>query len=223
MKISFMAQAQSKNENGVYTVLADPVGGKMTVRYNDGTVKLLNVDKEIKNLIAYRKENIVKVKDVEIKFNEDFYIAVGFLAFNSFVFARMPESDFSEFQMSYFESTGEVIEQEDSALEFNNAGWGLEMRLIFPKFIFDHLQLPFEKLIAEELNNSFKCSLSNVKVIKHLLNLGFRMGNNHNVENILEMIPSQYRAGFELGYSTARCIVQEKIQGSLMRPVRLRG
>lgn len=208
----FKIGTKCKNDVGWFTVVSEPVQGKMTVVYDSGKVAMLLSALELGNLRASKTElaemmheNIANQPASE----EDYYIALGWFAKNSYLQVEMNNQYFPTYQMQHFEMTGNVIEDDKEngvwadGIESKWIG-GVQMRLTFHDPLFKHIKgLPFEVLQCKGGKDDSVCQVNSNGLVKGLLKKGFTFGNSQDIEKIKDFVPLEYRDAFEIGYEVA--------------------
>jgi hypothetical protein len=174
--------------------------GKMTVKYDSGNASLLEVGWELLN-----KRSASQMNEQIIR-NEDYYIALGYLAASSFILVQMPKNKSEKFIDEHFERTGEVLENDYLNGYQIVSNWGIQMRISFSKNIFSAVPLPTLKDLAIERakNNDSLMQINSNTWVTELLNLGFNVGNRHNSEKISTSIPSRHKEAFQVGFEIGK-------------------
>ena len=167
----------------------------MTVRYDDGTTA--DADLETKARIV--RNMLAENKDLHPIQTVGYFSFLGFLAKYSEFNAEVPPQSKAAFEERYFLFTGTRPEPHAQGyfpihIRTEWDKWAPELRIYFPEFdqAFD---LPPGVEIRPGTNPGI-FRINNNRFWWALVRLGFRLGKDHNVEQIRQNIPGPFRNCF---------------------------
>jgi hypothetical protein len=180
-------------------VVTDLSPGSMTVEYEDGTVQTLDAGRiEIKARIY---NNIrAEYRSAHPAVRDSYFETLGFLSAHARFDAELPPRLASNFVNQYHTVTGVRISSEHPGVVVLASGadkWAPELRIYFPT---PPLELDFGTEVQVRAGQGPGISRVNKNSLWwRLAALGFRLGSDHEVSQILDTIPPERHAVFERG------------------------
>lgn len=120
---------------------------------------------------------------------EEYFFTLGFLARYARFKAELPEHTVNGFKANYEAATGKSFPaiHPDIRYEFNPDIWGAGLRIIYPKPDFE-LDFGSEVEVEEQKQSTNMMIVSRNKLWLMLVELGFRLGVDHDVDRIRKSI-----------------------------------
>ncbi len=170
----------------------------MKIKYDDGTVKVIGIESVATKARIY--QNIIaEFKSKHLSDTDAYYWTLGFFAKNARFIAELPANSVTGFLNQYTELTGEKITANHTGITTlgDVDKWGKELRIYFPDTD-KKIDLGVDIDIRKGQTPNIK-SINNNSVWTKLIGMGFRLGYDHNVEEINKFIPKDKRTAFEDG------------------------
>ena len=203
--MNFIVGESYTNEKGTYKVICEGFGkhkGKITVKFEDGTVTVLSKEEESKRAKANKEAAALPLsKKIAGRSEEhNYYTFLGMLTISAHIMAQVPENKRHVFAGRYYELTRKELAENQSGLtKAADNQWGITMRLNFSKSVAEYMpNLSFANIMLE-LKNGDMCQINCNDWIYELLQHGFDLGSSHNIEAIEVSVPIQHREAFRYG------------------------
>jgi len=164
--MNFMVNSSYTNDKGTFKVICEGYGknkGKMTVKFEDGTVAVLSKEEEAKKA-AERKEFKAKPMAVKIKSRPElegsYYTFLGMLVASAYVYVEVREGKTAE-EFAAFYTTLKNKPLPNDGSHYVTRNWGPEYRIMFHKDVMKYApDLAFAS-IALEVKGTDKCNINN--------------------------------------------------------------
>jgi hypothetical protein len=147
----------------------------------------------------YKREGLAEALEHS---NEKFYFTIGFLAKNCKIIARVTPKTEHRFANDYMSIKGTYPYDLDGyEVDTCTNTWGSVIRIVFDTKNIS--SLAFFSFPNEPINGSgdYELIINNLEWGMELLEMGFNVGKNHNIEEIKSNVPAQYIKNFEEGLS----------------------
>lgn len=189
------------DRQGSYTVInIEPRG--MQIKYENGFREFIPESRlSIKERIHQNIYGEFARKHPSTK--EEYFFTLGFLARYARFRAELPEHTVKGFTTNYEAATGLPfpVMHEDIRYEFNPDIWGAGLRIIYPKPDFE-LDFGSEVEVEEQKQSTNMMIVSRNKLWLMLIELGFRLGTDHDVDRIRKSILNEKdQKSFDKGYN----------------------
>jgi hypothetical protein len=139
---------------------------------------------------------VVKYRNFSYESTEEFWKSIGFLASHAELVAFVVEKNEDSFLQRYYEL------KEREPLRFtlisNPKQWGNELRVI----VEPSWNLTLGNIIPVTGNTENRINFNSNSLVWWLLELGFDLGRNHDVESIRSSVPNEFKEAFDEGYSS---------------------
>ena len=206
-EITFQVGGRYRNRLGWYEVL-DIAGDRMHIRYeSDGhedNVSLM-VQKRIIENISNEERRVSPYETFCM--NQKYFMTLGYLVRHGFIEAIIPPKSENGFAENYFRIKGRRPKQNDPGYYVHRDPtvdkWGVEMRL--------SLKIPRSINLSElDFGGAYnlvispdpeKLRINSNELCYRLLEIGFNLGENHDITQIEASVPQQYRVDFQRGLS----------------------
>ena len=193
-----------RNRFGWYEVLS--VGEKdMRVRYESNRKEqVLDFQLQRRILSNIVSEEISAKPYQDDDSNRRYFITLGYLVKHGFIEAIIPPDSKNGFDNNYYKIKNHYPSDEQSGYYVHHDNvdkWGVEMRLSFkmPSKIPTN-ELAFGSIVRiVNSPNESKLRINNNSLCWRLLEIGFDLGENHNLAIIEQNIPEQNRSDFITG------------------------
>ena len=201
--MNFTVGQSYTNEKGTYKVICEGYGkhkGKITVKFEDGTVTVLSKEEESKKATAKKEAAALPMSKKIVGRSEakDYYTFLGMLAADSHVQVLYPENKRNELESFYMGAKGCAL-PETGAVSKSDNKWGVECRLNFSEETFKYMpNLSFANIIAcphAKLGYQINCN----SWIYELVESGFDFGNKHDAARVEASVPVEHREAFRFG------------------------
>lgn len=176
-----------RDRNQGYEVLQMDKSG-MTIKYDDGTVKKLGIE-SVKIKARIYENMLAEYKFKHLSESEQYFWTLGYLSVKGRFEAELPNKAVSNFLSQYQKLTGEQITANHTGI--SSLGdvdkWGPELRIYFP--VTDQDIILGEGIIIRDGQTPNIKRINNNSAWNKLIRIGFRLGNNHDIEKIKKSIP----------------------------------
>jgi len=158
-----------------------------------------NVSKEFRNYGVVGAHNSDEVRKLHAK-------TMGFLCANCEVIALIPDKDVENFNKSYYELLGESPNENNPSYQIHQGdAWSSTIRLSFkiPKGL-GRKDFWFGRSNELDLKVGSGKGVSNINSISYgfdLLDMGFSIGKDHNINEVKSNIQKEYINYFEEGFN----------------------
>ena len=192
----FMVGDQYFDRLGSYEVL-EIKGDKIRIRHEKSREVMADI--KVKARIY---ENILgETRALHPHQSAAYFRTLGFLARRGEFHAEIPPKSQAPFEEKYRNMTGyrPVLHKDkyfpvDAVRDYDK--WGLELRIYLPDR--NDLEFPPDvELRSGTASRTFR--INNNNYWWQLVRVGFRLGTGHDVENIRESVPSDFRVNFDEG------------------------
>ncbi|MGI8786969.1 MAG: hypothetical protein ACR2HG_04310 [Pyrinomonadaceae bacterium] len=180
-----------------YEVL-DMSDNGMKIKYDDGTIETLN-SASIKLKANIYNNILAEYRFTHLSDTDAYFWTLGFLSVNGRFDAEIPNKAMQNFLDQYKQLTGERVSSNHAGI--SSLGevdkWGPELRIYFP--ITDKtIDLGSDAIVRDGQTSNVK-RINNNSIWNKLIRVGFRLGQNHDIEQIKKSIPKDKLAVFENG------------------------
>ena len=196
----FIPGERYEDRRGEYTVLKI-AGDVMTIQYADGSQRDDNV--QIKSR-TYRNI-LIEQRAQHPLLSDGYFFTVGFLAIKSEFNAEVPPQSQQGFEERYFLSAGTrpALHRDGYfpiQIETTWDKWGSELRIYCPA---NHppLELPPDVELRDTPDPGL-VRINNNALWWKLVNIGFRLGKGHRIDEIRATVPRQFQTSFERGVAS---------------------
>ena len=202
--VKFEVGGRYRNRIGWYEVL-EIMGNEIKVQYdNNEEVKKLSIELQariIKN-ITFEEESVSPYEN-ETK-NRQYFKTLGYISNKGRIEADVPPKSATGFENNYHRIKGVKPKKSSGYYIHHNVDvdkWGVEMRLTFPiPNSIEIGELNFGgSVTAAKSPEPDMLRINNNAFCYKLLQLGFDLGSNHDVDAIINNIPERFKSNFKEG------------------------
>lgn len=195
---TFEIGEEYRNRNGHYKVI-DIKNDNMTILQNGETKTVSKKLQEriLKNMESeeFNKTPVGKINFEKSLTNEDVYKIIGYLAKNGAIFVELIEDYKNDFFEKYRDITGSEVDEDSKYIIWRdkNKLWTAPSIRVNKNEKNSHMIFTLDVPVYES-NTHYM--IYKTDFIWYILEMGFRIGADHDMEEIYESIPDNYKKIF---------------------------